>query len=62
MAVLVGFVLVAFIGGTERPRSLRDLAFDFPVCECDLTPSLCDLNCCCDPDCGCIDIPRCVRD
>jgi hypothetical protein len=56
--IAYGCAVVALVGGMDRPASLQDLAFDFPVCECDLTSSLCDLNCCCDPDCTCDDIPR----
>jgi hypothetical protein len=56
--IAYGCAVVALVGGMDRPASLQDLAFDFPVCECDLTSSLCDLNCCCDPDCTCDDMPR----
>lgn len=25
------------------------------LCVCDLSPALCDVNCCCDPDCSSVD-------
>mmetsp|Transcript_20704 Transcript_20704/g.53814 ORF Transcript_20704/g.53814 Transcript_20704/m.53814 type:complete len:685 (-) Transcript_20704:443-2497(-) len=39
-----------------RPTTAEDTAFEMTVCDCDLSGGLCDLNCCCDPDCGCTDL------
>ncbi|KAE8577569.1 hypothetical protein XENTR_v10022947 [Xenopus tropicalis] len=38
-------VLLVWAGGV---RALTGVG----VCTCDLSPGLCDLNCCCDPDCS----------
>ncbi|MGH0167107.1 UNVERIFIED_CONTAM: hypothetical protein FKN15_051434 [Acipenser sinensis] len=35
--------------------------FDMPLCTCDITPGVCDLNCCCDiTDCDLTDGPESV--
>lgn len=57
-AVLLGCTLTTLPTAALRPQSAEELAFELSVCECDLLAGLCDLNCCCDPDCGCADIPR----
>ncbi|XP_029076972.1 tectonic-1 isoform X7 [Monodon monoceros] len=35
-----------------RPTPVTDVA---ALCVCDLSPALCDVNCCCDPDCSSVD-------
>ncbi|XP_037672639.1 tectonic-1 [Choloepus didactylus] len=35
-----------------RPTPVTDVAV---LCVCDLSPAQCDVNCCCDPDCGSMD-------
>ncbi|XP_067834000.1 tectonic-3-like isoform X2 [Heptranchias perlo] len=48
--------------GTQTPvdvtaRSVnRDITAALPICTCDLTGGVCDLDCCCDPDCSPADI------
>ncbi|XP_067833404.1 tectonic-3-like [Heptranchias perlo] len=48
--------------GTQTPvdvtaRSVnRDITAAVPICTCDLTGGVCDLDCCCDPDCSPADI------
>jgi hypothetical protein len=60
-AVLVCAGIVQLAAAIRRPQSTSDLAFGVVSlgCDCDVTGGgLCDLNCCCDPDCGCSDITR----
>lgn len=49
-------VTEGFFGTTDSIDSI-DTALDITselslVCTCDLTPSICDINCCCDEDCS----------
>ncbi|XP_059805350.1 tectonic-3-like isoform X5 [Hypanus sabinus] len=47
-------------GGTCSPGRLvtgeRSLRTVVPICICDLTPGMCELNCCCDRDCSTTDV------
>ncbi|XP_072884875.1 tectonic-3-like [Hemitrygon akajei] len=47
-------------GGTCSPGRLvtgeRNLRTAVPICICDLTPGMCELNCCCDRDCSTTDV------
>ncbi|KAM4697697.1 tectonic-3 [Rhinophrynus dorsalis] len=47
MAAVVLCLLLILGAGTGVVRSASGVA----ICTCDLSPGICDLNCCCDPDC-----------
>ncbi|XP_063286807.1 tectonic-3 [Pelobates fuscus] len=34
-----------------KVRAVTGASGDVVICTCDLTPGICDINCCCDPDC-----------
>jgi hypothetical protein len=43
----------ALLTTTNSSATITNYYQDFAACSCDLTPSLCDNYCCCDPLCVC---------
>ncbi|XP_038669446.1 tectonic-3-like isoform X1 [Scyliorhinus canicula] len=42
--------------GSPDHVTVKSLTTAVPICTCDLAEGVCELNCCCDPDCSSIDI------
>eukprot|EP00040_Diaphanoeca_grandis_P031549 m.188754 g.188754 ORF g.188754 m.188754 type:complete len:691 (+) comp32358_c0_seq6:171-2243(+) len=45
-------LLVTIAGGSSCDGGIDPKSSEFATCTCDLQPQNCDLNCCCDKDCG----------
>ncbi|XP_062891544.1 tectonic-3-like isoform X2 [Mobula hypostoma] len=43
-------------GSSGRPETGERNLRTVPICICDLTPGMCELNCCCDRDCSTTDV------